>query len=167
MSNGDEAGIRPPAPDVIFQQSLALNDEVAADWDSMRRQIVSASQLEAAYRTAHSELATLNVQVSEDDARQMVDLYNATVADGRYLKELTTDPAKVARELARPLSAAGEAGLKQLGELRAVSLARDDAVIPLVGAVAVVGIVVIGITLIVDPHVREPVVVDSSGTLKW
>ncbi|WP_199443473.1 hypothetical protein [Umezawaea beigongshangensis] len=152
-------------PKILFQQSLQLSERISDDWARMRSQLVSAAHLEAAHGVIAAELP-LDIQLAEDDARQLVALYNQAVIDGRYLNKLTVEPAEVAQALGVEISAAAENGLKRIGELNAVRAANEEAAVPFVGVVAVVGIVVLGVVLVVDPAVRSEVVVDSSGIVK-
>jgi hypothetical protein len=165
MSNMDDARST-SSPRVVYQQSLELERRIGDDWASMRKQVISARQLEAAYGAVQNEISALDLRLSPEAAQQVVDLYNKAVLDGRYLKDLTIDPRSVAQALDLSLSAEGEAGLKRLGELGAIRTAREEALVPLVGVVAIVGIVVLGVVLVVDPAVRDEVVIDSSGVVK-
>jgi len=150
---------------IAFQQPLFLDERIAADWQDMHFQITSATQLEAAYRAVEPEVAALDVRLTEADARQVVDLYNAAVVDGRFLKDVMARPGWVAEQLDLPLSDDAETAIQQAGELPAVQIAKR-AVVPFVGVVAVVAVPVIVVVIIIDPHIKEPVVVDASGVLK-
>lgn len=155
---------RPNAPNVAFEQPLFQSDRIAGDWDDMRSQITSVTQLEAAYRAIEPDLLADRPQLSEEEARQVVELYNQAVVDGRYIADLMVDPAGVASRLGLPLSATAEEAIVRAGQLPAVR-AQREAVVPLVGTVAIVGIVVLGVVLVVDP-VTKKAVVDSSGIVK-
>lgn len=152
-------------PNIVFEQPLFQNERIAADWKHMRSQITSATQLEAAYRVIAPEVAALRLRLSEGDAQQLLALYNKTVTDGRYLRDLMTDPAGVAAKLGVPLSAAAGAAIKRVGTIQALQTATGEAT----AATAIVAVVVIAVVIVIvfgPKRPRKQLVVDSSGIVK-
>jgi hypothetical protein len=151
-------------PDLVFEQPLFQSERIAAGWERMRAQITSATQLEAAYKIVAPEIEGLRMELEDADVQQVLDLYNMTVTDGRYLRDLMTDPAGVAEKLRVPLSAAAEAAIKQVGNTRAIQTMDREQAAPVVVAVVVVAVVVVIVFGPKEP--RRRTVVDSSGIVK-
>jgi len=102
--------------------------------------------------------------VNEADAQQVLDLYNKTVTDGRYLGDLMTDPAGVAAKLGVPLSATAEAAIKRVGSIQALHTAAEETrLAPLIVVIVVIAIVIV---IVFGPPRDQAVVVDSSGIVK-
>ncbi|MFD8291101.1 hypothetical protein ACFXAO_16000 [Streptomyces lavendulae] len=152
-------------PNVSFKEPLFHAERISADWQNMRSQITSATQLEAAYRVIEPQIENLAPELSDEDRKQVLALYNSTVTDGRYLKDLLADPADVAAKLGLNISKAGETAIKRAGRLPAIRDLPEEALLPLVGVVAIVAVPVIVIVIVVDP-VKEPAVIDESGIVK-
>jgi hypothetical protein len=92
----EEKASRPERGDVklAFERPLFQREFTTADWKRMRFQITSVTALEAAYRVVQPQVAELGLDLSDSDSDsdQLFALYNAVVADGRYISSLVKDP---------------------------------------------------------------------------
>ncbi|MFG3257216.1 hypothetical protein [Streptomyces sp. NPDC048172] len=151
-------------PDIAFEQPLFHSSRLAADWERMRAHITSATELESAYSVIQPQISDLGIQLSDSDAGQLMDLYNAAVKDGRYLDDLVSDPAGVAKRLKMRISKNAAAELKRAGSIEALRTEQGKAAIGPGVAVVVVAVVIV---VVFGPKDRpRPQVVDSSGVVK-
>jgi hypothetical protein len=131
---------------------------MSEDWELMRSQITSTTQLEAAYLLVQPQVEALGLTLDKKDAQKILDLYNATVTDGRYIDDLVADPIGVARKLNVRISKQAAEALKQAGSIEAFR--------PEVQGWSQILIVAIVIVIVFGPHVEGTQVVDSSGIVK-
>lgn len=90
---------------VVFPKQVVFGSAHAEKWPALGRVTASGEQLAAAFEIVqtkimpafrqHSRLA----RIAEAHKNELVDLYNKVAADGRYLDELATHPAEVAKKL--------------------------------------------------------------------
>lgn len=104
-----------------------------------------------------------NVQDAHSDLLQILDVYNATVIDGRYIEELIHDPKAVAKKLGVQLSKTAAVALKEAGSGVAKNYALRFKLSKGKKIVAVAIAVVIAIRAEEKPY---KIVVDSSGLVK-
>lgn len=131
----------------------------------MNALVTSKAQLQADYTALQQQAASANLNLSPADAQQALDLYNATVTDGRYLKDLMTDPAGVANKLSLPLSATAAQQIKTVGSMQAFQ--PGGTALSAQSPVEVVCVAII-VLILARPVGVAPtqVVVDSSGVVK-
>src|SRR5579859_7940231 len=90
-------------PDFAFQQSVFQREKLKADWPDFNRVISRGEEIAAAYE------AITALPMWQDDqrfgeitprvAREVLDVYNEVIADGRYVGEFVDKPAAVAKKL--------------------------------------------------------------------
>jgi hypothetical protein len=84
---------------VLYQQPLFLREELRRRWADRHVLATSATELEAFYEEVAADPRVRELSVSKDVAQEALAFYNATVADGRHIYDLRTDPVDVARRL--------------------------------------------------------------------
>ena len=151
--------------DMAFEQPLFQRERIAADWKRMRSEITSATDLEAAYKAIAPEVAALKLKLTDAEGEELLELYNATVSDGRYIGELTTDPAGVAKKLKVKVSDNAVAAIKKAGSIKA--LQTSDQVSAAVSPIVAVVVVAVVIVIVFGPKEPKRKVVDSSGIVKF
>jgi hypothetical protein len=155
-------------PEVLFQQSIFKRETLMEKWPHLHRVISNGDELAAAFEAAQQHPMWRDdprlADLSPDTAQEVLDLYNAVIADGRYLAEFQADPGAVAKRLG--LKVSDEA----VGVVSTVA-SRMDGDVGVVGAAVVVSVAVVGIavtTAIVssaaDPRAR--ILIDESGRVK-
>jgi hypothetical protein len=149
---------------IAFEQPLFQSERIAGDWKQMRSQITSATQLEVAYKAVEPEVSALRLNLNDADAQQLLELYNKTVTDGRYLRDLIGDPAGVAAKLNVSLSASAAEAMKRIGTMRALQTALEEG--GKITPYLFVAVVVIAIVVVIAFGPGGSVVVDSSGIVK-
>src|SRR5262245_56248495 len=89
-------------PKIVYQQTISPDGNLK--WSALNRVIASADQLADAFEIARKS-ATLLLKgprlgrVSPGVKNELLGLYNKLVGDGRYVSQLATHPAEVARKL--------------------------------------------------------------------
>lgn len=131
----------------------------------MRRAITSTTVLEAAYRSGSTEAQNLNLRATPEEGREALDLYNKAVRDGRYIRELSTDPARVAEELDVSLSPGAAALLREATRL-SVMQGADGTGMPRSDTELVAVAVIVVIILVEAPGPETELIVDASGQVK-
>lgn len=155
-------------PDVIFQQSVFKREALMEKWPQLQRVIGSADEVAAAFEMAErhpmwrEDPVLMNIPRSTVD--EVLKLYNAVVADGRYIAEFQKSPATVARKLKVRISK------RAIGVVSRVhKKMRSD--VGVVGAAVVVSVAVVGAavtTAIISSHAdrRDRILIDDSGRVK-
>lgn len=148
-------------PRVTFKQPFFHDKLISESVERMRRSITSITALEAAYRIAQPEMRSRGISATRSQAEEALNLYNKAVQDGRFIKELTKDPAGVAEKLGLELSPEVASLMQETGTLsilqaQEAGAARSD--------VELVAVAIIVIFLVSDPNVD--VVIDESGLIK-
>lgn len=110
-----------------------------------------------------SDTRNYDLASAHSDLQQILDVYNATVIDGRFIDDLATDPKSVAEKLDVGLSESAVAALLQAGATVAGRFAGSFALAINPRIVAIAITVVIAIRAEEKPY---KVVVDSSGLIK-
>ncbi|MDQ1031657.1 hypothetical protein QF035_009239 [Streptomyces umbrinus] len=152
-------------PSIYFKHPLFQSEALAGSVEKMRRSITSTTVLEAAYRSGSAEAQARNLSATPEEGREALDLYNKAVRDGRYIKELSTDPVRVAEQLDVSLSPGAAALLQEATTLSLMQgadgtgMARSDTELI---AVAVIVIII----LLEAPTPDTEVIVDESGQVK-
>ncbi|MFF0741871.1 hypothetical protein ACFYVL_15855 [Streptomyces sp. NPDC004111] len=152
-------------PKVAFEQPLFHREFIAADWKRMRSQITSTTALEAAYRVVQPQVAELGIDLSEEDSEQLRLLYNATVADGRFIGRFMKDPKGVAKKLKMEVSDEAVEAVKRASTIGALRPQEED----VGGAGAAIVVVAVVIVIVFGPKRPSrgtPQVLDSSGIAK-
>jgi hypothetical protein len=153
----------------IVYRHLIPESEAAERRPGVPYPAIQPQDLEDAYEIAKDKVDSIDLEVSGEDQEQMVELYNATVTDGRYIKDFATNPKSVAENLGLPISDSAAAAIVQVGDAVGVTANPDHP------ALAIVAIAIIVVFIIVQlPSDRregrgdeaEKVVIDSSGLLK-
>jgi hypothetical protein len=90
-------------PEIVFQQSIHLREKMRKNWPHLERLIASADVVAAGFDAAIRDTLTRekmrSARISPRAGREALQLYNRAVADGRYVAELLTNPARVAKKL--------------------------------------------------------------------
>jgi hypothetical protein len=155
-------------PEVLFQQSIFKRDTLMEKWPHLHRVISNGDELAVAFEAARQHPMWRDdprlANLSPDIAQEVLDLYNAVIADGRYLAEFQADPGAVAKRLGLTVSSEAIAVVSTVAS-------RMDGDVGVVGAAVVVSVAVVGIavaTAIVssaaDPRAR--ILIDESGRVK-
>lgn len=98
----------------------------------------------------------------EDDLQQIVQLYNATVTDGRFIDELATDPKSVAARLGVELS---DSAAEEFTRARTAVVNHFGGVSPFLPKRIIAIAIVVVIAIAAKPESYD-VVIDSSGVVK-
>ena len=155
-------------PDIVFQQSLFKREALMDKWPQLRRVITSADEVAAAYEVAERHPMwredPMLVDIPRATVNEVLKLYNAVVADGRYIAEFQTNPAGVARKLKVKVS-------KQAVGVVSHVHKKMKSDVGVVGAAVVVSVAVVGAavtTAIISSHAdrRDRILVDDSGYVK-
>jgi hypothetical protein len=109
-----------------------------------------------------SESSEYDLKRGESDLYQILDVYNATVIDGRFIDDLATDPKSVAAKLGIQLSDSAAAAMEEARVAVAGRFGYSVALRPS-KIVAIAIVVVIAIRADEKPY---EIVVDSSGLIK-
>lgn len=154
----------------ILSGQIDVEDALLQPEDLERALLRAKPLLEApdddlAFVTAEGSLrpGEYSAQQVSSDLRQVLDLYNATVIDGRYIDELATNPRSVAARLDMPLSDAAAAAIEHARKLVVQRFGTSFEVADGKKIVAVAIVVVIVIRAEAKPY---DVVIDSSGVIK-
>jgi len=144
---------------VVFSQRIGQSARASA-----KTLIPSASVLDHAVSVAQRNVKATGFKANSANTKEIAELYNAVIKDGRFIAELATDPKKVADKLHKPLSQASIDELKKAAQAGGFHLGRGGEV---AGSVTVVCIaIVVVLCADVGPEGRE-VIIDRSGMLKF
>lgn len=144
--------------DIVFAQAVGLNPAVAA-----AAKIRSASVLDHSLHIAKADVGNQNFKADPALRQEITKLYNATVKDGRYVRDFGTDPEGVAAKMHMQLSPAAAAEIKKAGSLRGAQVSTPGQVMDTVDVICVAIIVV----LCADIGPNEEIIVDRSGMIKY
>lgn len=186
----------------VFPDRVVVGAAAGKEWPELERITISGEQLAVAFEEVQAKVMPAFREDSQlgrfaiAHRNEIVDFYNAVVADGRYLQELPTHPAEVARKLDLQVSDEAvyliatvgsrlvrelEAGnIKRTGELSTHAggpKAPPPKVDVIWGPVIIVGSMVgvaVGVAYVkaTEPHPPDPppaeqiIVMDESGILK-
>ncbi len=86
--------------DVVFQQSVFQREKLKKDWPDFNKVISRGDEIAVAFEAVSAfpmwredpRLANLPAET----AREILDIYNEVIADGRYVAEFLEDPAHTA-----------------------------------------------------------------------
>ncbi|GAB7549948.1 hypothetical protein [Cupriavidus sp. 8B] len=145
----------PTTPNVSVEQHLFPHDHLGANFANLHKLITSPSKLAAAVKLASDEAHAANFTVAKPVADEALKVYNAVIADGRFINDFKSDPDGVAKKLNLTLSPAAVQAVKTASGFRGAA-ASDG--------VELVAVAVIVLVLAHNPNQR--VVVDQSGALK-
>lgn len=157
-----------------FAQPLFPATDFEQNWSRLGRIISSPSQLAAGINASIEDAQIRNVQfnLTQADAEKAIEVYNAVITDGRYIKAFASDPAGVATNLNLQLPPAAADAIKQAATLKGSQvLGRPGRPGEPFGAVEVVAVAVVvvivgGIVLIVVVTRDKEIVIDESGKIK-
>lgn len=129
--------------------------------------IPSASVLDHALSIAQMDAKTKGFKAEPKSTKEIELFYNAAVKDGRYLRDLGTDPAGVAHKIGAKLSAGAVAEIKNAARLHGAS----PAVIGGQGGeqadwVEVVCVAVVVVLCASTAPGAEEILIDRSGMIK-
>jgi len=110
-----------------------------------------------------SEADEYSSERGHSDLQQILDVYNATVIDGRFIDDLATEPKLVAAKLGIELSDSAASALKDASAAVAQRFARRFSISSGKKIVAIAIVAVIAIRAEEKPY---RIVVDSSGQIK-
>jgi hypothetical protein len=142
-------------------QPLFPAEHLGANLAAAKKVITSPNLLAAAVKISADEAKTANFTVSQPDATEALKVYNAVIADGRFIKEFNSDPAKVAQKLNMQLSAGAVAAIKTAATFKGSTFGS--------GGTAEFPTEVVCVTIIVLVLARAPqgdILVDRSGVIK-
>lgn len=149
-------------PNIKFVQPIGLQQAKTRTGKT----IPSASVLDSAISLAQMDAKNKGFKANPSAAKEIETFYNAAVKDGRYLRELGTDPAGVAQKIGAKLSASSAAEIKNAALLHGAS----TSVIGSHGGeqadwVEVVCVAVV-VVLCATPAPGAEVLIDRSGMIK-
>ncbi len=158
-------------PEVVFEQVISGKEGIKQRWPELSRVAADRDKLVAAFDAAQREPMWKNdprlARVSKSTARQTLDFYNKVVADGRYLRELHTDPAAAARKLKI------KASPKVLGVMSAIGSGlatrgkkANPGLVVVGGSIVVVGLAITAAVTAFRHDPKERILVDESGFVK-
>jgi hypothetical protein len=147
--------------DIVFHHPIGISRLAAVAGPV----IPSGSVLDHAVSTAQLDAQHKGFTVSQAHSQEILKLYNATVKDGRFIRQFGVSPETVATQLNLPLSAAAAAEIKKASQLAGAHLPiRPGGAGPL-SSVTVVCIAVV-VVLCADTGPNARVIVDRSGAVK-
>lgn len=131
------------------------------------KSIPSASVLDSAISIAQMDAKAKGFKANPSSAKEIETFYNAAVKDGRYLRELGTDPAGVAQKIGARLSPAAANEIKEAAKLQGASTA-------VIGAhggeqadwVEVVCVAVVVVLCALPVMDKGEILIDRSGMIK-
>jgi hypothetical protein len=123
---------------------------------------ISSEALDHALNVAQRDAQASHFKANAASSKEIAALYNSAVKDGRYVGELASNPADVAKKLNVTLSSAAAKEMTAASKLAGVRVGGGGLV---EGSVTVVCIAVV-VVLCADTGPEE-VVVDRSGMLKY
>lgn len=156
-------------PDIVFQQSVFRRELLLNQWPHLKSVIGSADEVAAAFEAMERDPMwredPLLVQISKPIAKEILNLYNAVVADGQHIALFERNPAAAAKKLRHRVSK------KALTVLTRVQKKKKPQGIAVAGAAVVISVSVAAIavtTAIVSSHSdkRDRILVDDSGKIK-
>jgi hypothetical protein len=128
---------------------------------------VPLDDLTRAYGRAASSLEVLQFDLSDDDRREVLELYNAMVVDGRYIRDFIIDPRSVARTFDMPISdAAADAIVRAGQEMTIDEEVTTEAFAPVAIVAIAIVVIFIAVQIPVPADEQASLVVDSSGVVK-
>ena len=165
---------------IIYQHVIYGAGTILTGRSSIRHARIQPDELEAAIAHAKplfeaedareakepSEAAyspEYDLERGQSDLQQILDIYNATVIDGRYIDDLATNPKSVAAKLGLNLSDTAASALQEAGAAVGRQFADSFALSPGKKIVAIAIVAVIAIRAEEKPY---RIVVDSSGLVK-
>lgn len=156
---------------IIYQHAVYGTGTTLTGQSNIRAALIQPDELQAAvvhakplFQAHDHESYESDLQQGEYDLQQILQLYNATVIDGRFIDDLATDPKSVAAKLGVELS---DPAASEIKRARAAVANRfgdnfNYALRPS-KIVAIAIVVVIAIRAESKPY---DVVIDSSGLIK-
>lgn len=157
-----------PKPDIVFQQSVYKRERLMEKWPHLQQMIGSADEVAAAFETMERHPMWREdprlIRIPKSTANEVLKLYNAVVADGRYIALFEQNPAAAARKLGIKVSK------KALAVVTTVQKKKRESM-SVAGAAIVVSVAVVGVaatTAIVSWHSdrRDKILIDDSGRIK-
>jgi len=155
--------------DLAFQQSVFQRERLKAGWPDFNRIISRGEEVAAAFE------AVTDLPMWRDDprmadvprraAREVLDLYNEVIADGRFVGDFVEDPAAVARKLDLKVSPQALDVISNVAARMVGSRASVGAAI----AVISVSVVAVAVTTAIVSSAADPrarILVDESGMVK-
>lgn len=103
-------------PNINFVQPVGISQAKATG-----KFIPSASALDRAVSMAQMDAKTKGFKANPASAKEIQTFYNAAVKDGRYLRDLGTDPAGVAQKIGVQLSASAATEIQNAARLHGAS----------------------------------------------
>lgn len=147
-------------PKVSFAQQIHLD---AAS--TMSKGILTQSKIQNDLKIAANTVKTSNLKVSKADAEAIAKFYNAVVLDGRFIKELSTNPQDVANKLKIKLS---PSAIKNFQSAIAIAASGHGGTVSTDVELVAVAVIVVIICLDVAENVANThVIMDESGILKY
>ena len=147
-------------PKVSFAQQIHLD---AAS--TMSKGILTQSKIQNDLKIAANTAKTSNFKVSKADTAAITKFYNAVVHDGRFIKELSTNPQDVANKLKIKLSSSA---IKNLQSAIAIAASGHGGTVSDDVELVAVAVIVVIICLDVPENVANThIIMDESGILKY
>ncbi len=159
---------------IIYQHVIYGAGTILTGRSNISAALIQPDELEAAIAHAKplfdaedaresSDSRGYDVERAQSDLRQVLDVYNATVIDGRFIDDLVTDPKSVAAKLGVQLSDSAAAALQEAGAAVAKRFAARFA---LSDGKKIVAVVIAAVIVIRAEEKPYKIVVDSSGLVK-
>lgn len=151
-------------PTIHFEKPLFQAESLAADWQRMRTQITSTTELEAAARLILPHSPHLQDELTDVETNEILACYNTVVTDGRYIAEFATDPGAVADRLQIPLAPRLRDAIARAGS-RALHATNGPQPQCIFAIIAIVLVFVVAVPK--EEHGgKRPLVIDLSGAIK-
>jgi len=153
-----------PRPEsIIYQHAITGVGRIFTGPQDSRTALIQPHELQAAVLHAEPLFQAADHKASEADLEQVVQLYNTTVADGRFIDELLTDPKSVAAKLGIEFS---DSAAEEFKKGVAAIAHRFGSVSPFLPKKIIAIAIAAGIVLAAEPSESYDLVFDSSGLLK-
>ena len=102
-----------PIGKLSLAQPVFPDEHLHTNLGKAKHLISSSKALSTAVKHASDSAHKANFKVNQTDAHAALKVYNAVVADGRYIKEFGSDPASAAKKLHMEISDHAAAAVKQ------------------------------------------------------
>jgi hypothetical protein len=148
---------------VVFRQTVESTDDLLARWPNPEPAVtVERITVGLAATRSRLEESNLDLRADEPTAADALELYNAVIADGRYLDELIEDPQLAADRLGQRVSSEAADLLR-----RAMSLEPGLGLVRELSRGRLAITVFIAIVILAADQPAEEVVIDDSGLVKF
>jgi hypothetical protein len=162
-----------PLESIIYQHVIYGARTILTGRSNIKAALILPDELEAAIAHARplfdaetqkgNDSSGYDLKSAETDLRQILDVYNAAVIDGRFIDDIATDPKSVAAKLGLKLSDSAAAAME---EARAAVAERFLGSFALSDGKKIVAVAIVVVIVIRAEEKPYEIVVDSSGVIK-